>query len=669
MFKHIYITGVLTALSATTAIGQNTSANDTLKNSNLKEVVLTYSKEKELVDKKPLTTIDDYLAKKENITLVRRGAYAWEPLINNMTIERTRQTIDGMQIFHACTDKMDPITSYVEINNLDQIDVTSGSQGSIFGPTLGGSIDLRTKKLAFTEDKQFSGQVQTGFESINKQKIVGGNFDFTSKKFYASGSIMFRDADNYKAGGNKEVLYSQFRKLNTSGILGYSINKSNSVEAAIIYDKATDIGYPALPMDVSLAEAIITSVKHTYIPTDSWVTKWETKLYYNTITHRMDDTNRPDVAIRMDMPGWSDTFGAYSTISATAKENHHLSATVNTYHNKSIAEMTMFSTLTNAVNMSVYTWPNVKTTYVGGTFKDHWQIDDSQSLMLTASIGSHNNTVSEAGVNQLRIFLVDDSFKKDKTRVVGNFAANYEKLQDNWVYGVGIGYGNRAPSVSEGYGYYLFNSGDKYDYIGNPGMKNESSYEANLFVKYVTPAFSTKLSGNFFYLDNYIIGVITPPFNAMTPGGNGLKIYQNIDHAIQATIDWNFKYNVDTHWTVSGGVGYSYGKDKDENTLPFISPIAYRAAVDYKYNSFNTQLGVTGNAIKSNAAEAYGETTTPAYATLNYNANYKFNFGTQILSIGAGVENILDTNYTTYSDWNKIPNPGRNFFVNLSYKL
>jgi iron complex outermembrane receptor protein len=37
------------------------------------------------------------------------------------------------------------------------------------------------------------------------------------------------------------------------------------------------------------------------------------------------------------------------------------------------------------------------------------------------------------------------------------------------------------------------------------------------------------------------------------------------------------------------------------------------------------------------------------------------------LYLKIGVENIADTYYSTYSDWNKIPRKGRNFYVNLSF--
>ena len=33
--------------------------------------------------------------------------------------------------------------------------------------------------------------------------------------------------------------------------------------------------------------------------------------------------------------------------------------------------------------------------------------------------------------------------------------------------------------VSEAYGYYIYNSFDRYDYVGNPDLPNEVSYEAH----------------------------------------------------------------------------------------------------------------------------------------------------------------------------------------------
>jgi hypothetical protein len=90
------------------------------------------------------------------------------------------------------------------------------------------------------------------------------------------------------------VEHSQFKKFNLSETFGIKV-EITSLEASVIYDKATDVGYPALPMDVSLAEALIGSLKYQYHPLGKTLKNWETKIYYNHITHRMDDTKRPAV--------------------------------------------------------------------------------------------------------------------------------------------------------------------------------------------------------------------------------------------------------------------------------------------------------------------------------------------------------------------------------------
>ena len=91
-----------------------------------------------------VATIDEHLKELNHVELVRRGSYAWEPMVNNMQTERLSTTIDGMKIFYACTDKMDPVTSYVESGNLQSISLNSGLNGNPQAQscrTLWGSMD------------------------------------------------------------------------------------------------------------------------------------------------------------------------------------------------------------------------------------------------------------------------------------------------------------------------------------------------------------------------------------------------------------------------------------------------------------------------------------------------------------------------------------------------
>lgn len=613
---------------------------------------------------KPLTSIDEYLQQSGKIEMMKRGAYAWEPLLNSMATERTVLTIDGMRIFGACTDKMDPITSYVEISNLSEAVINSGQQGAKHGSTIGGSIDLK-RKNSVDGKLGWSGGLNAGFESNNLQRIIGGSVRYVDSSFYISADVMHRSADIYKAGGNREIEFSQFSKINTSASAGWLINKHNSVEASVIYDYATNVGYPALPMDVSLAKALISSMKYEYHKDSSLIHHWETKLYYNKVTHVMDDTKRPFVPIHMDMPGWSDTYGMYSDMRMDLGK-HQVNVNLNGYYNRSIAEMTMYPANSDEKLMFMYTWPDVRTLFTSIYLADSWKLDAHSSLVLSGSIGLHHNALPDTfGLQSLQIFYPE--MKDQKMRTVKNFSAHYRFEKRTFNFDFGIGYGDRAPSVSEGYGFYLFNSFDRYDYVGNPNLKNEESFDASFSVAYKKNRLSVKLAGSYFHINNYIVGKVDPVLLPMTIGANGIKVYESLKYATIANSDLILEYRFPYKINWKGQVTYSYGRDFKNENLPFISPVRYVTSVNYFFKKFNVEFMVKGNLEQKTFNPAYGETRTADWGTLNTSLSYSFDLGKTKLLAKAGVENILDAYYSTFSDWNNIPRMGRNVFVNLVY--
>ncbi|WP_418637228.1 TonB-dependent receptor plug domain-containing protein, partial [Winogradskyella sp.] len=318
------ITVILCLLLSSLGFAQDNNKETKKDTTKLEEVlVLSRRKLSNHRQEKTLSSIDDYLEKSNKITMIKRGNYAWEPTINNMASERLVVTIDGMQIFGACTDKMDPITSYVDVSNLEKVTIGSGQEGTENGHSIGGGIDLKLPSSKFN-GSGFKSGLDLGYETNGNYKATGLDLEYIGNTFFISADGIYRKSDNYDAGGNEEILYSQFEKYNISLKTGYKFSETQSIDANVIYDKATDVGYPALPMDVSLAEALIASLTHYYKPEDKVLKSLETKLYFNTITHIMDDTKRPVVAIRMDMPGWSDTYGFYSKAELIKKKHHFI---------------------------------------------------------------------------------------------------------------------------------------------------------------------------------------------------------------------------------------------------------------------------------------------------------------------------------------------------------
>jgi len=644
---------------------------DTITPKDLKEVIVI-GKKAQLYQKqaKPLATIDEYLQQSTKVDMIRRGSYAWEPMVNSMTTERTLVTIDGMRVFGACTDKMDPITSYVEVSNLSEATIQSGQQGACHGSTIGGSIDLQRNRSGFS-DLGWETSLNTGFETNSKQKIIGSSINYAEKAFYVDTDFMFRDAENYTDGQGQEVLFSQFRKFNISATSGLAFNKNKLLEGSIIYDKATNVGYPALPMDVSLAEALITSLKFEYVPESKDIasalamTNWETKIYYNTIMHKMDDTKRPSVPIHMDMPGWSDTFGFYSKAKGVFN-SHHFLADLNSFYNRSVAEMTMYPADSNEKLMFMYTWPDVKTFYTALFLEDNIALNCHSSLKFSTSLANHYNQVaSQLGLESLQIFY--PNMKDSKNRILPSISSNYSYDENGFSYGFGLGYGERAPSVSEGYGFYLFNSFDMFDYIGNPELKNENSLEGSVSVGYKTNSFSSKMSSSYFHISNYIVGKPDDSLIPMTIGANGVKIYTALDYASIFNADLNLEYKFSEDFKWKGQLVYSYGKDFESRNLPFISPLRYFSSLNFNKEKISAEITVQGNATQTQYSPFYGEDRTPSYAILNFDAGYSFAFEKVKCNMKIGIENIFDTFYSTFSDWNNIPRKGRNFFLNLAF--
>lgn len=666
MLKGCLLCAMFCCISVPQFYAQETPV-DSLKLIHLNEVMVI-SAGKQLdhqKQRKPLSTLDEFLESSRSINMVKRGAYAWEPTMNDMASERLAVTIDGMQIFGACTDKMDPITSYVDVSNLSEAQIGSGQQGAVFGNTIGGGINLKLDKSNF-RPTGWNGSLETAFESNNSMRVFGGELNYSHEKFYLNTDAIYRKADNYNAGGDREVEFSQFEKYNFSLNSGYKLAVDKSISATLIYDEANDVGYPALTMDVSLARAVIGSLGFNQDTLFGNFSNWESKVYYNKIKHTMDDTKRPDVPIHMDMPGWSETAGFYTQANFN-KENHHFFFKLDGFYNKSYAEMTMYPNNSNEPLMFMLTWPDVRTKDVGFYAEDHIPLEKA-SLKLSTRLAYHSNTVADDfGLNSLKIFYPE--MEETNTRFLKSFSAQYNKMLNNFHFNGGLSYGERAPSVSEGYGFYLFNSFDNHDYIGDPDLNTESSAEANISITYKKPTFEITAGANYFHVFNYIIGVVDNSLSTMTIGADGIKIYTNLDYAQLFNVSLSGRYTISNSLKLTGQVSCHRGVDNEGENLPLISPISYRSALDFYKNQYSASLSVDGAGEQTNYNPAYGETKTAAYTTVSASFGKRFFINENDFFVKVGIENILDAHYSSYTDWNNIPRMGRNFYLTISYSI
>lgn len=612
--------------------------------------------------------IDQLLYTINGVSLIKRGNYAQEPIIRGLSPQQINTTIDGMYVFGACTDHMDPISSYVEPNNLSSIKLNFGPSDEQIGASIGGGFNFNLMKAQLNANHFISGSLGTGYETNSNAYRVLGGIQFSKNRWAIQANGIYRKAQNYRESGGREIHFSQYEKYNfaVNGVV--ALNENNKLFVDYVQDNGTNIGYPALTMDVSYANAKIGSISHQYRRSGKRIYFWETKMYYNFIDHAMDDTKRPDslVAMHMDMPGTSKTAGFYSNASIRLGKKHFAKVKLNGFANDLHAEMTMYPS--NGAEMFMLTIPDTRRMLLGLDFSDKILLSMKMKLTAGARIDYvHSSITTEIGRQTLTSIYNGDLTKT--TFLFNGFLQGSYDFSKKLNLSGGVAKAMRAPSAQEQYGFYLFNRLDNYDYMGNPDIKIEQSWNANVEMTYRNKkmAVSAKLFSYFF--EDYITGRKLSGYSSMTSGATGVKQYTNIDHALIAGAELTFKWRILKQLFFSSSNAYSYGEDDNHIALFMIPPFKTTNTLTYVLKGYKIQLeNITAMAQNHVDFNVYGEKRTPSFNVMNLSVGKTFTFKERYkYNIGLSLNNIFDTAYFEHLDVFKINRQGRNLLVNMKF--
>ena len=658
--------------------------HDTLE---LKEVIVTARLplgNKDVLDfyrTNNFSTIDNINARLNGMSLIKRGSYAMEPQLNGFSAGQLNVTIDGMKMFGACTDKMDPVTSYIEPTNLKTITINQGTNCSKNGCNIGGSFDMTLIEPDTNARHPFYSSLGVGYESISNSRNVLFSSGYSKKKWAGSIDGIYRKNDEYKDGNKVLIPFSQFEKTNIHTALKYTADEANSFKVDFLYDEAHNVGYPALPMDVSLARAYLFALEYEHTGN----IRVKAKMYFNSVYHLMDDSQRDStflledkvtgkqdtVYMRMDMPGLSSTFGMYVQADKFWRTNNNFSCKFENYTNHSLAEMTMHMNRPETgpePPMYMQTWPDVVRN-VTGLFVQNSTYFAPFVFTANARVDYNIDILqSEYGQEQFSIF--GFSLEKTQSKLIGSLNASLQyQLSKAIQLTLTTGYSERLPTITERLGFYLYNAYDGYDYIGNPYIKPEKSNFYSLGFQLSQHKLQLNLSQSISFVKDYIMGVtdpLIPPMNFYT---NGTRVYTNIDAARLYSTDMQVLYTPVESISLFLLSKFTFGELKSGEPLPLIPPFKNVIAAKYAKNRFSFQteseFALAQNRVNTN----YGEYKTPGYSVYNLKSGYSFRLSETTLDLGFSFTNLFNKVYYEHLDWGRINRPGRSFelFIKISY--
>lgn len=593
------------------------------------------------------------------VSFIRRGNYAPEPVIRGLNTNQIDVTVNGMKIMPACTDKMDPVTSYVETENLGEVEIESGTGSSSFLSKSGGRIDLGLYKPVFSKSLKYYGNFKSGYQFASDNYKGSLNLNLSDNFFTLNLNSTYNTGGDYKTGGGYTVWNSGFEKYNVSLNGSYKLNEDNFININGIIDDAYDVGYPALLMDVGSAKARIIGLDYQAMNFLKLFQNIDLKFYYNSIDHIMDDSKRNN-GFRMDMPGRTETFGSTFSGLVNIDQNTSLNAGLEYANSLMSADMTMY--FSNNIPMYMVTWPDVRRNLYTAKLSLNRVLTSDIILSPFIGFGYQNSEVENTiGYNSLQIFYpeMENSGSRDLLNAGMKVSS---QISSSVLTELTVSYSERFPTISEEYGFYLYNKFDNYDYIGNPDLKNEGSYQINLGLNFSKENYSLKSNIFGYYFKDYIMGVYDPVISAMTPGSYGAKFYRNIGNAFLSGIELNLMMIASKNVSLSGVFNYSYGNEENGDPLPLIPPFNSTFSIRYSGDNYYLQFEELLYAAQFNVSGRNLESPSPGYLISNIRAYYLIN---KWMSVNGGVENILDKEYYNHLDWLNIPQEGRNFYCDI----
>ncbi len=665
---------------------------DSLKTSQLKEVIVTGTRTERSVATLPLPTqiITGESIRKSGLSRLNEIIQEQTGLITvpdfgggegiqmqGLDAASVMILIDGQPLFGRSAGTLD--LSRISVNNIQKIEIVKGASSSLYGSeALAGVVNIITKKTTTTE--QFKGNVNYKLATFNTHDI-STSLEFGKKKFGFE-------------------LFGNFFKTD-----GYNLSESNFVQTVEPYLNFTI--QPKVKINFSDKVNLLLNSR-----------------IYNQNQDYKSEVGTDKFRGKSKINEWNNSILLNHAVSDNFKLVYDLYAT-----NYKADEYL------NDENNQLFDESNFNQWFYRPEIRSHYKIGKNT---LTTGIGVNYETLDrtyfeeKANLNSEYLFGQFEWFLKEKWNVLVGFrydnhhqyqsqfspkiGLNY-KWNDNLSLKTSLGYGYKAPDLrqlyfdftnsSVGYtvlgynvaaeklaelqsqGQILFTNG--YDF-SNP-LKPESSININFGGYYKKNKLSVDY--NFFY--NTIENLIDTRAIAQRTNGQNVFSYFNIDKIFTYGLELNGTYKINSNFSISSGYQYLIAKDqtivdkiergeifaRDPITLSSfrLKPSDYFGLYNRSKHTANIKLNYLIPSIETSInarvfyrskygifdsnnnaiLDKYDDFVKGYFLTnLTINKDFKYRFSVQF-----GVNNLFD-----YKDENNIPNvSGRQLFTRIQYQF
>lgn len=646
------------------------------------------------------------------------------PNLRGFATNRVMIVVDGIRMNNAIfrSGNLQNVIS-IDASSIESTEVLFGPGAVMYGSdAIGGVMDFHTLKPKITNDSagktQFTGSAFGRYSSANTEKTGHLDFNIGLKKLAFLTSITYSDYDDLRTGtyGNsyflrpsyvetidgKDSMFanndptlqvgSAFSQLNLMQKILFQPDKHFELEYAFHYSATSNAPrYDRLYLDAN-EDGVLDNGQWYYGP-QKWmmnrlglISIKKTKVYDQfrfTVAMQNYEESRHDRKFNTKkLRNQTETVDAYSLnvdLDKKLGEKATLFYGLEGVYN-------MVGSKANRIHIETLVEEPANTRYPDGST---WQ---SYGAYLNLKYKLHTKWIANIGARYTQYMITADfdttlfpfpfvHAENSNGALNGSFGIVFNP-NSTWQLYLNGSTGFRAPNIDD-MG-KVFDSQPGTVVVANADLKPEYAYNAEIG--------TAKVFGPFLKID--VAGYYTLLKDAMARSafeynGQDSIVYdgqlsqvmaiQNITQAyvygVQAGIEISFGKGL----SLKSSISYQKGEEQSEDSLiyypkPHVAPLFGSTHLTYVrrqlkldlYAQYNSKMDYedlplvdrTDNA--PFAKDAYGQPFVPGWYTINFKAGVYLN---KYVSVNAGVENITDQLYRTYSSG--ISSTGRNFIVSL----
>jgi iron complex outermembrane receptor protein len=634
------------------------------------------------LNNKGTTETGNLLRQINGVNASRMGGHGLEPVIRGQSQRQLNVILDGATIRAGCPNRMDPPTSYSEVNSYDEIIVIKGvaSVENAAGGS-GGSLIFKRNKPNYEKDKLIHGKLSI-LKSNTTNVDANADLKAVAEQGYLSLQASKKQGNNYQ-DGNNDTVGASFDTTQGNVELGWTPSKNNHLKVAHEISNTADAVFPGAKMDSPKSDGTINRLAYDGKNLSQVVDGVEFNVFQSKVDHVMNNfalRTPPSAMMKRE------------TLTNTTTTGGKLKLTSNFANSKlkygvQQEDANQDATFYNRNNdQSIFLmWPDV-TTQTNSIFVE--ADTDLEVIKLTTGLrydainakAAKADETTDSGNQSSALYnsvynAYNGDNSADEQNVSGLIRATGEFSSLGWF--TGISHTKRTASATERFLAKGGSQGGLQSYwLGNPNIKPEQHNQLDLGISQKLNSFTWEATIWYDKVDDYILRDLAKNqyHNGINTFAKELsEVYVNIDAQLYGS-DISFNWLAMPTIKLTSQISYTAGKNvSDKRNISSLPPVNGNFTSEY-YTAFvvlgarlNFALGQDTIDNKYTPVSKFGK--TPAWSTIDM---YSETEVTKNWLLKVGVDNIFDHAYYqainrgSFGTAFKLNEPGRNIWLKIA---